>query len=205
MIELQNFGRNVETLSFLLTMAIMCIITWGLIHQTQKIWRNRSGESISTTWIIVFQFMFASFVVYGVEKNSLALIIQGCVRVPLVSIILLGLWKFKGFTNRQMAIFIILFGGIIYMPFSNHKAFIFLLYSYLGVASAMLQTWELWKTKHTGVVSIKFLMLNFIGVFLWVIYGSIVLDDPAVQIMGLSYCANYSVTIALWFKYRKNA
>ena len=179
MAEIKGFGWNALTFSFFATVVFAILGAWGQKDQMKCIWSEKSG----------------------IQKSSLALIIGGALRVPFLFGILLGLWRFKGFTLRERGVVVALALGLLYMPFSSYRGVIFLIFTYLGVAATLLQAWEIWEKKSRGVVSIKMLVVYNTSVMFWVIYG-LALDDKKVFVMGLSYVIAYTLTIILWLVYR---
>ena len=201
MAEIKGFGWNALTFSFFATVVFAILGAWGQKDQMKCIWSEKSGKSVAVNSFSVIFALFVSFVIYGIQKSSLALIIGGALRVPFLFGILLGLWRFKGFTLRERGVVVALALGLLYMPFSSYRGVIFLIFTYLGVAATLLQAWEIWEKKSRGVVSIKMLVVYNTSVMFWVIYG-LALDDKKVFVMGLSYVIAYTLTIILWLVYR---
>lgn len=199
-IEIQNFGWNISTFIFLVIIFFALFGVWGLINQTKKIWNNKSGKATSVTWYAVFMFMFASFLVYGIEQNKLGLIFMGVVRVLFYIPVLVGLWKFKKFKHIETFVIICLFAMLSYMIFSDNKAIMFLVFSYLGVGATALQPLEIWQERSAGVVSIKLLLIYSVSGLFWIAYGFILFDLP-VLLMSVSLVIIYIITIALYFKF----
>lgn len=202
MVELQCLGWNVPTFTFLATLFFAVLGAWGLAQQAREIWRQRSGASVSVVWMSVFFFMFVSFFIYGLERRSLALIIQGCCRVPLYVPLLLGLWRFKGFTRRECAVFLCLLVVLVFLVCVPPVSLKYFFFSYLGLAVTVLQPWEIWRAKKAGVVSLKLLTVYVGSTVFWTLYG-LAFRDSTIFITALSYVVVYLVTIWLWLRYRE--
>lgn len=203
MVELQNFGWNLHTFSFLGTTLFALLGAWGLKDQIKGIWGKQSAEAVSAMWFIIFAGMFSSFLVYGVEEDRLALILQGITRVPLIAIVLIGVGKFQGFTRKERLALLAMLVAVGYQTVSEHKEIVFLGLSYLGIASSTLQPWKIWKAKTVGVVSIRLLVVYNFSVVFWTIYGVVFKDTPII-LMAVPYVIVYSTTIALWLRFRKH-
>lgn len=202
MVELQNFGWNPPTFVFLTIIFFALYGAWGLKNQAKEIWDHTSGKSVSVAWHASFMFMFASFLVYGVEQDKLGLIFTGFIRTVFYIPILAGLWKFKEFRRAEKFFMVSLVVLLTYMILSDHRATMFLVFSYLGVAATAFQPLEIWQEKNSGVVSIKLLFIYEVSGFFWIAYGFVFYDLP-VLIMSISLVAIYTITILLWLKYRQ--
>lgn len=91
MMELQNFGWNALTASFIGTLFFSFWTAWGLYDQNKKIWNNDSGEAVSKIWFICAAGFFCSAVVYGISIKSLALEVwrekkSGVVSIKMLSV-----------------------------------------------------------------------------------------------------------------------
>ncbi|MFC1632726.1 SemiSWEET family transporter [Patescibacteria group bacterium] len=203
--EFQNFGWNTLTFSFLATILFGVLGALGLVDQIKKIWRNRSGESASVTFAIIFVAFFIASFIYGIDKHSLALILQGSIfRTVFFPPILYGLWRFKGYTLFEKIVAFLCSSAIVYMLTLDDlkiKGYIFLGLGLLGVLATLKQAWEIWKTKSSGVVSIKLMLIIHASSDFWLIYG-IALRDHMIKYMSLGYFIANTLVIVFWFKYR---
>ena len=200
--EFANFGWNALTISFVGIIFFSLLGTWGLYHQNKKIWNNRSGESVSVKWFIMYVFLYIAFLIYGMGQNSAALMFHGIVRIIFNVPILIGLYCFKGFTKTEWSIFFFLAVCTFVMAIFPRSGLLFLLFAYGGATAAATQPWEIWRTKSSGKVSIKLVIIYMVSSLFWGIY-SFAFDDLVMKIVFISYFTVYAITARLWFKYRK--
>jgi len=76
--EFKHFGFNVFTLCAVATIVFTVFEAWRLHKQNKLIKEKKSGQSLDNYLFIYLIFMFVASLVYGIEINSLALIINGC-------------------------------------------------------------------------------------------------------------------------------
>ena len=201
-IEFDNFGWNVLTLSFFATIVFSLLGVFYLWRQFTEIWSNKSGKSVSVTWICYFLFGYIATLFYGVHKDSLALVISAALRIPISALVLFGLWKFKGFKKIDQGIF---FGSIVLMIamiFSSEKVWFYLFFSFGSVISLATQPIEIWKNKSSGVVVIKVFVIYAISCLFWIPYAFIT-RNWALEFIVFSFFVISIATIILWFRYRE--
>lgn len=203
MIELENFGWNLLTVSFSATIFFVLLGCWGLWQQNKYIWIKRSGKSLSTTWFICSLYLFISSFIYGLSINSLALIIVGVMRGLFHVPILAGLWRFKGFTRKQWLTLLILAVVAVVMIISpkDMKGVFYMLFSAGVLIPTSMQPIKIWKNKNPGVVSIELLIIYSMSSMFWVIYASIIGKLPIIM-FSTANSMIFASTITLWFKYR---
>ncbi|MDO8556858.1 MAG: hypothetical protein Q7R98_00110 [Candidatus Jorgensenbacteria bacterium] len=153
-LEYQNFGFNELFISAVATVIFTVLQGYGVLMQGRRIWRERSGESISVTFFSYATFYFLAFLVYGAEKWSIAMVFNGVlgfVHIP----ILAGLLKFKGFTRNEW----ILLGAFSTMVpaffiLDGEPQEVFLMICLLGILATLvkqtLDTWSYVKLRRSG-------------------------------------------------------
>ena len=202
MVEFQDFGWNVTTVSFLATLFFTILSVWGLKDQSKKICETRSGESVSNLWYIGLAGLFTASLIYGWSIQSLAVMCSGGFRLPHIIVILLALIQFKGFSYFDWTLFYCLFIGIIIMAITPYKEIMFSVISIGVVLPTAHQAWEIWRNRTSGSVSIKIIMIMILSSMFWVLYGWAINDMP-VFIVSLLGMIIFIATAVLWFHFRK--
>lgn len=203
-VEFQNWGWNTLTISFIATVVVTLVETWGIYQQAKTIWKNpeKRGESVSTGLFTYLTAMFTVSAIYGAYKNTLAMLFTGIILGALHIPIIVGLWKFKGFAQWEKLLGLLSIGVVIGAFFTTDLD-IYLLTINVGTAFfLLLQPYEIWKNKNSGVVEIRLLLVYLIGTFFWVIY-SFAVDKWVLKILNLNAFAILILTTVLWFKYRQ--
>ncbi len=194
-------GLNALTISFFGTILFTLIEAWGAWDQKKEIWRKKSGVSVPVSLFIFNLFIFAVIFTYGISINSLALMFSGAVMAPIHIPILIGLYRFKGFSSQEKIFFwamLLIFLVDVLLPY---KAFFFFSLSLIYIGVAILQPYEIWKEKSSGAVSVKMLWSYWVGTTFWIIYGFSFNNLP-LKITSSLYLLVTTVTIILWYKYR---
>lgn len=202
MIEFDQFGWNVLTLSFLATIFFSL---WGLVglwDQVRKIFKKRSGEAVSGMWFICAAALFGAELVYGFSINSAALIILALCRFPLHIPILIGLAIYKGFTRFEWFVLIAMSVVLVVMLFVPFKGSIFLVISMGVLIPTAAQPYEVWRLKSVGTLSIHLIVVYLTSSVFWAIYSFTAGDVFLVAFFLLSIII-FSCTVGLWFKYRE--
>jgi len=200
-IELQNFGWNILTVSFIATLCFSFWAAWGLYDQVTKIWKNRSGKPASNVWFIYMSGLFAVGAVYGVSIGSIAVTFSCIARGPLHIPILIGLHRFKGFTRLEWVLLFSLMCVVLVMIFLPMKGWFFLAISIIGLIPTLKLPWEIWREKTSGVVSIKLISVYNASTTFWIIYASVIKDYFLLASTSASFLL-FAATTVLWIKFR---
>lgn len=202
--EFKNFGWNPSTLSFAGTVFFAIWGTKGLLDQNNRIWSNpeQKGEIISVPWFIMHTFTFSSLIIYGISTKGIALVFNGILRTLLHISIIWGLWKFKGYTSKEKALFLTLAGCLMAMLILPWKWLFFMAFTLGGIGFSTHQPREIRKNKSVGLLSIKLIWIYITGASFWLVY-SFKFGDRPLQIIMVLYFIVYVITIGLWFRYRK--
>ena len=99
-VEYKEFGFNALTISASATIIFSLLQAYGIFGQSQKIWRNKSGEALSGTFFFYNFFYFLIFFIYGISEKSVAMSFNGALCFLYIPI-LIGLKKYKGFTKIE--------------------------------------------------------------------------------------------------------
>lgn len=202
--ELAQFGWNAVTIGLLGTILFGFVEAWGLWEQKREIWLQKSGQSLSVTWIVYGACLMTAGVLYGLSKSSIALIVgsglPGLMHIP----ILIGLGKFKGFTKRERVLFGSLIAALVLMAIVPRKDWFFLLFAFGSIASSAMQPIEMWKNKNAGVVAVKLIGAYLLGTVFWVLYA-FAIGDWVLMIICPAYLVILTATLCLWATYRRSA
>src|SRR3989339_685777 len=157
LVEVQNFGFNAITISAIIIVIFSILESWGIYKQNKKIWDKKSGESVSVAW-----FIFFSDFVYCIFSKEAAIIINGLASLFVVPIVV-GLWRFKGFSKIDFFVFLLCVLGFVVMLIFPFKKIMFLLFSFGSILALIAQLVEMHKTKAVGVIEIKLIQVYFTG------------------------------------------
>jgi len=200
--EYQNWGFNALIVGSVGTIFFTFLEAWGLWRQNKLIWKEKSGESVSVGWFSYLGFLFLTLIVYGYSVKSISIVINGLVLGPLHFPILLGLWKFKGFSHREKLVFTISAMMLLAMILLPWKNIVFVVINFGTIISLSLQPWEIWKNKNAGMVEIRLISVYFVSTVFWVIYAYF-LGEWALKIITPIALFLFGLTIFFWLKYRK--
>lgn len=202
LVEVQSFGLNAITISAIATAIFALVTVWGLSKQNKLIWKNKSGESIAVPWFICAAFNFYSMLIYGLVTASGALIFNGFLAGLFYIPVLIGLRKFKGFSQKDNVIFFTFALALLVMIFLPIKGEMYLFFSLSTTATLAMQPWEIRKQKSSGVVDIRLILIYFIATSFWAVY-SYLLKNWRMEVVFDSALVVLFITILLWFKYHK--
>ncbi len=170
--------------------------------QGWKIWKNKSGDSVSATWVFIFFFMFITYPIFGVKESNSLLAWQGVFRIAFYIPILYGLYKFKGFTKKELLLVRLLFIMIFIMiEFPRTGEFVFSMINFFAVLGVFAQGELIRKEKSAGMVSPVLLFAYAVNVVVWIWY-SYEIDDWLVFANSALFLFSYGYTIALWMRFR---
>jgi hypothetical protein len=184
---------------------IIFFIAFGSIAlacQGRKIWKNKSGASVSVMWTFIFFFMFLTYPIIGIERQNNLLCWQGILRILFYLPILCGLYRFAVFTKKDAALARILFIMIFVMiEYPITGEFIYTVINSLGVFGVAAQGVLLHKEGKTGVVSPILLFAYAANTILWVWYNHQI-HDRFLFVNAVFFLAAYLFTITVWVQIR---
>lgn len=198
-LEYKNWGFNSLTIGFLGTIMLTGIEGWGLVKQKESIWDRESGESVSVMMFSFLLFFMFTFFIYGIYIKSFSVAFNGFVLGILHIPIILGLWKFKGFSRLEKKWFILTSLMIPLMIFLPWKDETYLVLAFITLFAASTQPWEIWKNDKAGAVDIRLLTVYLISTIFWMIYAFSIGEMP-LKITTSATLIILIVTIRLWFK-----
>ena len=184
---------------------LMRMLDVQYVNNIATIRKNRSGESLSTTFFIYAGCYFFMFMVYGITKHSIAMAFNGFIGIP-YAFILVSLYRFKGFTRKDW-IFLALFSLMtptVYLL--NAKARdIFTLIGLFGILVPLTgQVREMYRTKIPGSVEPKFIFTFMLSNVFWFIYG-ITTNNWIFVVFNPISLALLTTALVLYLKYKKRA
>ncbi|MCI0532607.1 hypothetical protein L0Y49_00115 [bacterium] len=174
-IEQENFGLNAVTIGAALMLTFTIAGTYVLWEQIKKIWRHKSGVSLSITWSVTLFFMFVILIEYGLNEWSLAYLIQGIFRTGCYIIILYGLFKFKEWAPHDYLIFAI--GSFLCIAAAIHKPYletVFIGISIAGIIGVIHQACVLWQARIRGIVHMPVVFVYGANAATWIFYSAII-------------------------------
>lgn len=184
---------------------IIFFIAFGsvaLFIQGWKIWKNKSGASVSVKWTLIFFFMFLTYPIIGVERSNHLMLWQGVFRVLFYVPILIGLLRFKEFTRKETGLVKILFIMIFLMvEYPSAGEFIYTAINFLGVGGVLAQGWLIKREGKTGVVSATLLFAYATNAMLWIWYNYEI-GDFFLFVNAILFLTAYMYTIVVWIKFR---
>lgn len=185
--EIQNFGFNSLTLSFIATLFFTFFQAFALIMQNKKIIKNKSGESVSFVFFSYYGFSALAVIIYGFYKSSLALTINGLLGFIALTIAF-NLLKFKKIELREKIIGIISVSILPLIILIPQKDSLFLIFGLIVQWSLLTQVIELFKNKNTGSVHPAQGIVSLFSQTFWLIYSLLFNIWPMIIIntIGLS-------------------
>jgi len=200
--ESQNWGYNASTFWVLGVNAFTIVEWWGLRQQNKKIWKEKSGESLSVTLFSFGLFAFFSFVLYGAAIGSVSSVINGLVLGSMYASTTYGIWLFKKWNVREKVQFwLFAFTTILPMAiFPWYDEMFLIIFSGMIVATATWP-WEIWKTGKTGVIEILLLITYLASTIFWAGYA-LDIEEWVLQIIVLTNLSVLITTTAMWGWYR---
>lgn len=203
--ELERVGWDVLTVSFIGTVVTNLIGLWGVWKQNRTIWKTRSGRSVSVTMFSYTTAFFVASVVYGfcvygfdIPRNALMV---GLIRVPVFIAVLVGLWRFKGYTATEIALCVLFAGSVLAIAFLPHKDWTFFALCIGTWFSFLPQIVEIWKDGR-GAADVRFLWVTVANAFIWTVYG-FALGDWVLIVTNPVFLAIIIATLVLWYVRRE--
>ncbi len=167
-VEYQNFGLNALTISAIATIIFSFIKGCGIVAQGTKIWKDKTGKSISPVFFFYNFFYFLLFLTYGIEEKSIAIIVSGLLCLLYLPIII-GLKKYRGFSKKEIGLIAII-SLIIPASFIFSKSQTIFIFSIAAILAIFTQVKEVWSTKNFGAFSVRYLQTFLVATLFWGIY-----------------------------------
>jgi len=202
-LEIQNWGYNLLTLSFIATVFFTVLQAWGLWKQNRKIRRERSGTSVSVISFGYFGSYFFALLAYGVHLKSIAIVFNGLLGCLYIAT-LVELWKRKSFTRAEKILLSIFPFMILLMVATTHKDALLSLLLGGILISATREVWELRREKSAGAIEPRrILVFMATGVF-WFLYA-LKIRNPVLAVFHPVFFVILTYHLILWYKKSKES
>ncbi|MAF80039.1 hypothetical protein CL629_03110 [bacterium] len=205
--EFKDFGINRKTFIVLslATLIMLRIVSHG--SQAHKIWTERSGEAVSTTWFLNLIFVRLGTMFYGIHANGFLTVLNGCT-FPAAIINTWVLIKHRGVRIEGLLLGIYTISCASLIAVSQNEKAIETTFFFLNVGnlvSAATQPFLMWREKSRGVVQIKMVQVHILLSAAWTMYGFVVLKRTALGTTSLLFTAIFVIAHVLWCRYKKTA
>lgn len=205
-VELRTLGFNAQTAGFFGTLLFTTLSFLAQYAQLRTLYRKRSGQSLATSFFIYCAGMYVVGLFYGLEKQRLALIYNGGLLVTVYTLIVVGLFRFKGFSLIDWGTLVVCATGLATMATTDDttvKQTVFALSLFGLVIWCAMPPLELWRAKKPGSMRIEPLIVSASSTSFWILYGlatgDLVLSLICPVILTMVVC-----TIVLWVHYGGN-
>ncbi len=199
--ELQEFGWNWLSASFVVLIAIT---TWqyrAFFLQTRNIWRERSAKSVSITMATGLFFISIGTLWYGFQAHLLVAAYTGGLAI-LSFLIMLGAWKFG---RPGIASYTVLACGCAWsllMFTSMEPKFVFSGFTIGLIVPIVAQVREIYKTRSRGVLHIEWLAVALVkNVFLNIF--AFASGDIVYRIFSPIFLALSVWQFVLWLRFKE--
>lgn len=179
-LEFQSFGWNPATISFIGAVFFVILTSQPTFVKGQNIWRQQSGQSVSTLLMVWLLLMYYTGALYGWSLSatytgkSIALIFGGIIRVPLQAFVLFGLWRYSQdagkWTWRLVGILMPL---VVIIPFlrAGQQGIVYLFFALGGCVPATEQLWLLYKAGNVGPIPLSYPLSYALSTSFWLWYA----------------------------------
>lgn len=198
--EIQNFGWNLITASFLATLVFTTAQGYALYRQNRKILQHRSGKSTSFVFFSYYTFSALAVSIYGWYKHSLALSINGLLGFIALAIII-NLLRFKNISGFERLLGL---GAAIVIPLIivvPQKDALFLIFGIIVILTISAQILEIWKNKSSGSVHPGQAVVSIFSSLFWLSYALIVNIWP-LKIINSIGLALWLILLGSYFKFK---
>ncbi|MFA4942059.1 MAG: SemiSWEET family transporter [Patescibacteria group bacterium] len=196
--EIQNWGVNILTLTFVATLFFTSLQGYTLIKQIGKITRNKSGKSVSFVFFSIYTSSALAITIFGLYKSSLALTINGLLGF-ISLIILIKLFQFKKIERKEKILGLISTLTIPLVIIVPQKDILYLILGLVVLATIISQIVEIWKNRSSGSVYPGQTIVSIFSSLFWLIYALTANIWPMKIINSISFI----LWIALLLSYLK--
>jgi hypothetical protein len=203
-IEVQGWGMNWLTASFIVTLLFDGIEAWEVAAQQRTIKTLGKAESVSVSWFCYFGFLLIALGVYGVIEDpkqiSIALIGEGilglCFYLPMMH----ALRTVKGYSRNEKWVFISSLAMVPIILLLPGKEFLMTMFCGGAVCALSTMPWEIWKNKNRGQVKLGLTIIYLANVIGWTVYGFKARILPLMIVTPVSILL-LLITILFWCVY----
>jgi len=194
-VEIQNFGFNVLTISFLGTVLLTLLQMKSMYEQGKTIWEKRKGESVSVLQFSYFAaYLFAIFP-YGIAQQSVALIFNAFLGM-FCFYVMVGLWRYKrGVPWYEWVFAFSFFLMIPLMIFldSDGREFLFSALLFGILVFSTCQLYELMKEGKAGNITINVQKMFMLSNTFWFFYSSFIGNVPLMIFNPVMFVINWKI------------
>lgn len=169
-VEIQNWGANLSTLVFIVTLFFTLLQAIALIKQNNKIIKNRSGKSVSFIFFSYYSFSAFAVIIYGLFGHSLALTINGLLGFLALAIVV-NLFRFRRISLWEKFIGLGSFLAVPLIIVAPQKDALFLIFGIVVMISISLQIIEIWRNKSSGSVHLAQAIVSLFSGATWLTYA----------------------------------
>lgn len=198
-IELNEFGWNWLTASFI---CLTIITAWqyrSFTLQAIKIWEERNAENISISLVTSLFFITVASLWYGLTEERLVIAFTGGLALP-GFFLTLGAWKFGGPTNLDKFVFGICFAGVLLFLLPIDAKSVFLGFAVGGTAPVADQIRKLYQAKTRGKLKGEFL-LTLVVKNVWLNIYAFAVNEPVYMLLAPVYFGLTVWQLLLWWQY----
>jgi len=202
LVEFQNFGINLITATFIATLFFTVLWMRSLFQQNQKIVRNPldKAESVSFIFYAYYGFSALAIVIYGFDKNSLALVVNGLSGF-MALLIVFNLWRLKEISLREKIIGLSSILTIPIMLLNPQKDLLYFIFSVAFGLVIIEQIREIWHNKSSGLVDPRPIVISLLSAIFWSTYGAIT-DIWPLKIMNGVGAILWIILLASYIKFK---
>jgi len=201
MIELQNFGWNAVTVSFLALMAIRVLGIVGASRQGYFVWKRGNADSLSRFTVVYFALIMVTEIAFGSAIGSIAMITAAARIIPQL-ILVVGVSKYRGLGWPIILFIVAVLVGQTFAIIYNFEGPFFTAASVGLIIAVGTQPLEIWRNRSSGNTDIFYLSVFLAGSTFWLIYGIatnniwLMVVNPLLTLLNL-------LTVILWFVFRR--
>ncbi len=202
-VEFQNRnGINPLTIGLAVAFIVFLVQTWGIISQDKKIRRNETREALPIYFFICQFFYFGSYVVYGLDIHSAAIIISNLPGFFMIFIVISLIKNKVGNIAREIEVrkkkimckrlktdlifssllSIILLSSLLTIKNRDSLVIAFLITIIIAMIPFAI---NVIKRKTFSIIGVKYLMAFAISSIAWVAYGVLVSTGWGIKTTGL--------------------
>ena len=200
-VEIQSWGFNAVIISSAFTMLFTLIQGYGFITQTQKIWKEKSVESISAPFFFLFFFYFIAFIFYGWHKHSLAMMFNGLLFITCLPIVI-GIFKFGYRSLANRSAFILSAAVVPLMIIMENKDLLLSILLLVSLYVLVDQVLTIARAKSAGSVDSNMMVIFLATSIFWFIYSCAIHNWPLL-VFNFFGMMLYALILFFCFKYKK--
>ncbi len=201
MIELQNFGWNAVTVSFVILMAIRVFGIVGASRQSYRVWSRKNADSLSWFTATYFVLIMVAETAFGADIGSIAMLTATIRIIPQI-VLVVGICKFRSLGWPLILFMVSALAGQALAIFYNFEGLFFTVVGVGLIIAVGTQPLEIWRNRSAGNTDIFYLSVFLAGSTFWLVYG-IATDNIWLMIVTPPQVLLNLLTVILWLVYRQ--